>query len=284
MRKIAQRWPATKTRSLLLAAALSSCLGPRLPIAPRGEQVLGVRGLVEGGPFALGRADLAGLPRSAFLGLDPATGREARYEGVALGLLVTDRVERQPGVDTVVVESADVLRLPLPVTLARERQVLLADRIDGAEAPLQLAWPNRAQPGLDRDPRGALAWAHGVVALDLVRWRATWGRALAAPVGSSDQARRGAGQYGLRCSPCHALHGVGGRRGPALDGAPGRLGLEPFLVAVRAHPGWTALLGAELTPDAEVLGELTAFLGAAEVAGEPAPQEPLSRERAGRRP
>jgi mono/diheme cytochrome c family protein len=235
-----------------------------LPQHARGEPLLAVRGQVAGAPFALGRADLAGLPRASFEGVDPATGRSARFEGLALGLLLAERIERLAGADTAVIETGDGLRLALPLTWLRERQALLADRIDGVEAPLQLAWPNRAQPGLDLDPRGPLLWAHGVVAVEVIRWDATWGRALAAPTGAADPARRGAGEAALRCAGCHAVRGAGGRRGPALDGSVERLGVAGFEAAVRAHPAWPSHLGVELRPDAEVLAELEAFLATAQ--------------------
>ena len=267
MRKIAQRATRTKghllAASLMLGLSLGGCRGPRLTLVPSGPQLLSVQGQVAGGPFALGRADLSRLPRAAFEAVDPAAGRRARFEGVPLGPLLTDRIERRPGADTAVFETSDGLRLALPVAALEAQRALLADRIDGGEATLQLAWPNLEQPGLDRDPRGELRWAHQIVSIELIRWEASWGPALAAPLGASDAARRGAGQLLLRCAPCHAVAGVGGRRGPPLDGAPARLGPVRFEAAVRDHPGWSDRVGPELTPDGEVLAELQAFLAAA---------------------
>jgi hypothetical protein len=164
-----------------------------------------VEGKVKGGPFPLGRADLEALPRAGFRAVDPATGREARYDGVVLQQVLAEKIEAIEGADTVLIRTGGKEVLPLPPNVLRQYRPILADRIDGQPVAPQLAWPNLDQLGLQRDPRAALWWARQVVAVELVAWDRTWGRALRPPPGSSDAARLGSGQYALRCTPCHRL-------------------------------------------------------------------------------
>jgi hypothetical protein len=255
-------------------AGAVACAGPRLPTKARGETLLTVRGQLKGGPFHLGRADLAALPRAGFRALDPATGREARFDGVAL-VKLGSRVEVTDHAETMVAVAKDGTAVPLQAGLLRQYGPILADQIDGQPAPLQLAWPNLDQRGLDADPRAATWWAHEVEAIEVVSWDRTWGRALRAPPGVSDLARHGAGQFTLRCAACHRLHGTGGERGPRLDGAVSRLGQGRFVAAVVAHPGWPKRLGTELERAEDVAAQVAAFLAAVEVAGiAPADEQP----------
>lgn len=255
--------------ALLGAAAGAACGGARLPARPAGEADLTVRGQVKGGPYFLRRADLGALPREAFTALPPGAPAALRLEGLSLRALLEDTLQPAQGADTLVVVTADGLAVPLTFGLIRQYGPILADRADGAPVALRLAWPNLDQRGLDADPRAPLWWASPVEAMEVVSWGGTWGRVLRPPPGAGDAARLGAGQYGLRCAPCHRFHGVGGGKGPALDGAAARLGEAAFVAAVRAHPGWPAGLGVELQPVEEVAAQAAAFLAAADQAGGP---------------
>ncbi|HET9555256.1 MAG TPA: c-type cytochrome [Anaeromyxobacteraceae bacterium] len=261
---------------LIGAAAVAACSGPQLPRTASGPAVLAVRGQVKHGPFALGRADLAQLPRAGFRAVDPATGKEARYDGVALQPLVYQKLERIDGADTVLIVTASKQAVPISPVILRQFKPILADTIDGQPAPLQVAWPNVEQQGIARDARAASWWAHDVEAIELVAWDKTWGKALRTPPGSSDAARLGAGQYALRCASCHRLNGAGGQAGPALDGATGRLGLSRFVAAVRAHPAWQDRIGTELAAGDDVAGQVASFLSTVEASGPLPPEEPLT--------
>jgi hypothetical protein len=245
----------------LLLAACSSSGGPRLPSRAQGEPVLEVRGALEKGPHALGRADLAALPRGTVRGVDPASGREAVWEGVSLAVIVSERVELEKGVDTVVVRTADGGGIPIPLTVIRTYKPVIADRADGAPvASPVIAWPSREQRGLESDPRAVGWWARDIVALELVVWQATFAEALATPEGAPEAARRGAGWYGERCINCHELRGVGGARGPGLTTVAARLGPASFATLLARHPGWYGLPGDP--PSAEDGEELWSFLRA----------------------
>jgi hypothetical protein len=248
-------------------ALLAGCSGARLPTKATGETVLTVRGQVKEGPYFLQRSDLAGLPRAGFRAHASGAPADARYDGVSLQRLLEERLRPTEGADTLVFVTKDGLTLPITGALIRQYGPILADQVDGRPVPPQLAWPNLDQRGLDADPRAALWWTGPVEVLEVVAWDRTWGRALRPPPGISDPARLGAGQYAMRCAACHRLHGLGGQRGPALDGAVGRLGLAGFVGATQRHPGWPARVGAELTSGDDVAGQVAAFLSAADLAG-----------------
>ena len=263
-----KRWLVGLAAGGVVAAWVAGCGGPQLPKAARGEVLVTVEGKVKYGPFPLGRADLEALPRTGFRAVDPATGREARYDGVSLRQVLADRIEGIEGADTVVVHTATREALPLPPMVLRQYRPILADRIDGQPVPPQLAWPNLDQLGLQRDPRALLWWARQVERLELIAWDRTWGRSLRPPPGASDAARLGGGQYALRCTPCHQLGKAGGARGPALDGAGSRLGLTGFMAVLRTHAIWQERLGTELSPGDQVAGQIHAFLSAVDLAGD----------------
>lgn len=268
----------------LVGAALAACAGPKLPTTARGEVVLTIRGQVKHGPFILQRSDLAGLPRAGFRAVDPATGREARFDGVALVPFLARKLEAVDGGDTILVVAADGVTLPTPAGLLRQYRPILADQVDGRPAPLQLAWPNLDQPGLGADPRAGLWWLRPVVALELVAWERSWGRALRPPPGLGEEARLGAGHFLLRCAACHRLHGAGGERGPALDGAVGRLGEARFVRWAQEHAGLPEQVGSAMQPREAVSAQVAAFVAASALAGpldldEPVtpPQKPKDR-------
>jgi hypothetical protein len=222
---------------LLAVAACSSSSGPRLPRAARGEKVLEIRGAVEDGPYVLGEEDLAALPRRSVRGVDPVTGREARWEGTPLALLVSDRVAPKKGADTVIVRTAEGTAVPIPLTVIRQRRPILADRADGVPIGTKIvAWPNLEQAGLPGDPRQASWWARGPRALEIVYWQRTLGTALAAPAGAPDRARLGSGEFAARCVGCHRLRSAGGERGPDLTAVAERLSHERFLERMARHP------------------------------------------------
>lgn len=264
---------------LLLLSACSSSGGPRLPSRAQGEPVLEVRGALEKGPHSLGRADLAALPRGTVHGVDPATGREAAWEGISLAAIVSERVELEKGTDTVVVRTADGGAVPIPLTVVRTFKPVLAEHADGTRiASPVLAWPTLEQRGLESDPRATGWWARDVVALELVAWQETFARALATPEGSPDAARRGAGWYGERCINCHGMRGVGGARGPDLTTVAARLGADSFATLLARHPGWQGLPGDP--PSAGDARELWSFLRAVATSSEGAPPEALRAESA----
>jgi hypothetical protein len=268
-------------RSLLalVVAVLGGCTPyGQLPTKPQGDAMLTVRGGVKDGPYVLGRADLARLPRKTFRAIDPVAGREAVYEGVALAPVVMN-LPLEPLVDTVVVLTGEKEAIPLPIGAIRQYGPILADRQDGAPlASLQLAWPNLDQLGLDRDPRATLWWARQVSTLELVAWGRTWARALRPPPGTTDAARRGAGQFALRCVACHRLVGYGGERGPDLTGAIQRLGDAGFRAALKRHPQWPDRVGLDLEPGDAVAAQIALFVATMEQMGPSTPDEaPVTR-------
>jgi len=270
-----KRWLRAAVSLAGLVAGVG-CSGARLPTVAVGETVLTVRGQVKDGPYFLQRSDLARLPRAGFRARAPGSGSDARFDGVALLKFLEVFLQPVDGADTLVFLARDGRALVITGAIIRQYDPILADQVDGAPAPPQLAWPNLDQRGLDADPRAALWWSGPVEALEVMTWEKTWGRALRPPPGISDEARIGAGQYALRCAACHRLRGVGGQRGPALDGAVSRLGAGPFLAAVQRHPEWPARLGTELTSGDEVAAQVAAFLAASDLVGPPPVEEAVS--------
>jgi mono/diheme cytochrome c family protein len=243
---------------LLVCVAACSSPGPRLPTSPQGTPVLELRGAVKGGPYALGQADLEKLPRRGVRGADPLSGQIALWSGISVGSLVTERVELARGADTVVVRTADRAAIPIPLTVIRQLNPVLADRADATRlgTPL-LAWPTEQQQGLATDPRAVGWWARDVVAFEIVAWNRTFGPALAPPDGAADAARRGAGLYAESCVACHRMRGVGGERGPDLTTVAERLRPAAFDALLTGHPGWRERPRRD---DADGAAEIWAFL------------------------
>jgi len=265
-------------RKLTVAAAAlaaAACGGPpRLPAAPHGEKVLELSGTIQGSPIALGAADLASLPRATVRGRDPASGKEAAWEGASLAALVQRvRPQKRAVPDTMVVRTKDGAAVPVPLTMVRQLKPVLAERADGEAVERTLAWPNLEQRGLAVDPRAPGWWARGVVSLELVPWTRAFGPALAPPIGSSAAARLGAGQYASRCVACHELRGAGGKVGPELTAAGTRLDPQRFATAMDRHDFVKRGLGAV---DETAQGQLWAFLLA--VARSPHPEPPPTRD------
>jgi len=265
----------------VLLASLAACSGgARLPKTAQGAPLVEVRGAVKQGPYALGRADLDKLPRRGVRGVDPASGREALWEGASVAEMVSARVELDKGADTVIVRTADRAAIPIPITIIRQNRPVLADRADGARlASMVLAWPTLEQRGLETDPRAAQWWARDVVAFEIAAWPKTFGAALATPEGVADAARRGSGWYAERCISCHRMRGAGGERGPDLTTVAARIERPPFAALLVKHPGWS---GGGERPGEEAVEELWAFLRAMASAGAPAPA--LAAERDGPEP
>ena len=264
----------------LLLLALGCSTGSRLPHGPSGPEVLQVRGALKGAPFRLGEADLATLRQGKVRGIDPATGREATYQGVDLGALL-DRLDLTGGADTLVLRTADHQAVPVPLSVVRELHPVLADRAEGE--PLgarRVAWPNVAQHGLGSDPRASLWWAQKVVALEYVSWVRTFGRALALPEGAPAGALAGAGTYGDRCLACHRVREAGGMNGPELARGGASPSADRLTAILPGHPGWSSPGAAPPRPQA--VSELAAFLWTvartpAEDAIEPVPDPPAPR-------
>lgn len=242
-----------------LLASLAACTTLRLPRLAEGAPVIVIGGAVKGGPFSLGRADLERLPRRSVHGVDPASGREAVWEGVSVAELVSRRVELEKGADVAVARTADRAAIAIPLALIRQLEPVLADRADGVRlATTILAWPTLEQRGLETDPRAGLWWARDVTAFDLQDWQKKYGAALATPDGAPDAARRGSAWYGERCISCHRVRGVGGYRGRELTAVAARLPEAQFAASIRRHPGWT---GGD-PPGAEDARDLWSFLHA----------------------
>ena len=226
----------------LLAAALaaSACSSaPSLPRKPDGAAVLEVRGDIEGDARSLGSKDLARLPQRSVRGTDPATGRTASWSGVDLHALA-ERVRKKPGVDTLVVRTADGAAAPMSFAVLRQLRPVLAAVADGE--PLTetvVAWPTQEQPGLQRDPRLAGWWAVKPVALEFVRWPRAFGSRLAAPAGAPEGARPGSGLFVQRCVVCHTVRGAGGARGPELTAWASSHDEEALKARLAKHPGRT---------------------------------------------
>lgn len=260
-----KRW--LKGWAAAAVALAAGCAGGGLGKKATGEVLLSVLGQVKDGPYEVGRADLAKLPRAGFRARPPGAAAEARFDGVSLLKLLEFDLQLADGADTLVFVARDGVAVPLTRAIIRQYGPILADEVDGAPAPPRLAWPNLEQRGLDADPRAGTWWTGPLERIEVVTWDKTWGRALRAPPGASDAARLGAGHFLTRCASCHRQHGVGGQRGPALGGAVARLGLAGVVAAVQRHPGWPAKVGTELAPGEDVAGQVAAFLAVSDQAG-----------------
>ena len=112
-------------------------------------------------------------PAARSAGVDPVTGREARWEGTPLALLVSDRVAPKKGADTVIVRTAEGTAVPIPLTVIRQRRPILADRADGVPIGTRdrargRTWSRRGSPTI-RARRSW--WARGSRALEIVYWQ-----------------------------------------------------------------------------------------------------------------
>lgn len=254
-----------------LALALAACSGaPPLPKTPRGPRVLEIRGAVKHGPFALGSEDLRALPRRTVHGIDPASGKEGTWTGVAVEPLVTSRVELTRRADTVLARTASGAAVPIPLVVIRQLKPVLAYEADGKRlAAPALAWPTADAPGLATDPRAAAWWARDVVALELVQWQRTLGSALALLEGAPDGARRGAAAFADRCISCHRIRAAGGTTGPDLTAAASRMDATAFRALLRGHPGVPPPAGER--DGGDVVADAWAFLGA--IAASPPAEE-----------
>ncbi len=263
-------------KSWIVVGLVAACTGgPRLPHTAHGQTVLEVRGELKKGPYALGRADLEGLPRRSLHGLDPSTGRTATWEGVSVAAIVSERIDVAKGADTVIVRTSDRAAIPIPITLVRQWKPVLADRADGERLAIPvLAWPTLEQRGLETDPRAGGWWARDVVAFEIVEWQKAFASALAIPDGAADAARRGATWYGDRCIRCHRLRGAGGERGPDLTTVAARLHPGPFAALLDRHPGWKETSGE--VPDPDGAQELWSFLRAVAATGPAQRAEPVT--------
>src|SRR5512142_288684 len=249
----ARRGRATWTAacSLALAAMFIACAGPR-PRTPRGEVVVSFEGKVENGPFRFGKGDLPTLPRRSFKAVSPVTGKEASFDGLVVSTILSDEMELGKGVDVAIFHGNDGYAAPVPIAALRQLKPILADKVNGAPAadwakaaaPLQLAWPNVDQPGIDSDPRMRWWWVGGVKRVEMQSWITTYGKALHVPQGSSDDARLGAESISVSCMACHKVRGVGGTRGPELRAGVVPGDLQAFSDAMREHLAKTSGMGA----------------------------------------
>jgi mono/diheme cytochrome c family protein len=269
-----------KLSVVLLVAAVAGCArGPGLPKKAGSDAALELAGAVEGGPYFLEPAELARLPQRTVRGVDPQTGRTATWQGTALHELF-DRVKLRRGADTLVVWTTDGEAIPIPIWKFLEMRPVLADRADGTALPDRvLAWPNVEQPGLETDPRSREWWARRISKLEVQDWERSFGKALRPPAGANDEARLGAGQFGLRCVACHQLRGIGGTKGPELTRAGDRLDARRFAAAVERHPHFAGDVGRRAdAPAMQVVDQVWAFLRALARAGPPVAEEPEEPE------
>jgi len=211
-----------------------------------------VDGAVEEGPYRFGRDDLPQLPHRSFSAISPSSGREERFEGIAVVPFLGDHVSLEKGTDLAVFHGEGGLVAAVSIATLRQTKPVLAYRGDHpAEAsPLELAWPNLEQPGIETDPRMAGWWLKEVDRIEMRSFNASYGRALRVPFGASEEARLGAEEVTSACLGCHRLRGVGGSRGPELKNLdvardPARFSArlaehEERLLNARATPGWGA--------------------------------------------
>jgi hypothetical protein len=260
------------------AVALVACSAGPTPMPPKGTQLLAVEGSkVEHGPFRFGTGDVLSLPHRKFKAQAPATSRPAEFDGLSVATLLADRVALARDADTAVFYGHDGLAVAVPLAAVRQLKPVLAYRVDGAPveqwqapaAPLQLAWPNVEQPGIDTDPRMRWWWVPGVTKISVHSWVATYGRALRVPPGASDEARLGADSLQAQCLGCHRVRGVGGTRGPELNDAFVHTRPEPFQGSFRDH--LQKVSGVSLAGDPSQLNgrQIASFLHAVELAGTP---------------
>jgi hypothetical protein len=273
--------------SLVFAAALLACAGPR-PRAPKGEVVVTFEGKIEHGPFRFGKDDLPRLPRRSFKAQAPSAPAQASFDGMLVSTIISDEMEIGKGVDIAVFHGQDGYLAPVPIAALRQLRPILADKVNGAPiaewnkaaAPLQLAWPNVDEPGIDTDPRMRWWWVGGVKKVELQSWVATYGKALRVPQGSSDDARLGAETISVSCLACHKVRGVGGTRGPELRSRAVPADAQAFADAMRAH--LSKKTGLRSAPETSPVAarQIAAFLRAIELAGsrpdeEAPPEQPL---------
>jgi hypothetical protein len=259
--------------ALVLLAGCSAA--PPRPVPPRGEVVLTVRGEVENGPFTFGSGDLADLPRRSFRARDPRFQKETQVEGIALAPLLTQRMTPKDGADTAVFRSKNGYDVAIPLQAVKRHQPLLADRTDGFG--LQLTWPNVDEPGIDTDPRTVpWWWADQVIAIELVQWSKTYGRALRVPAGAGDAARVGATRFATNCIHCHRVRGVGGSSGPELTETLQAWDLDRFHSYMRNHGGTRAagVIPPQATIGRESIGQTGIFLKAVAAARPSAADDP----------
>ncbi len=265
-----------RTFALVLFAAACSA-GPRLPRTATGSPEVEIRGAVKRGPFSLGKADLDRLPRRTVRGVDPETGEEAEWAGPSVATMLSERIEIAKGADTALARTSEGAAIPIPLTVIRQLDPVLADRRNGVRTPARvIAWPTLEQRGLETDPRAAAWWVRNPVAFEIADWQRTFGPALATPDGAPDDARRGATAFGDRCIACHRLRGAGGQRGPDLTSVAMRMGAGQFAELLERHP---VARKADGEKDAErEATELWSFLRAVAAVGGGQPEE-LASER-----
>lgn len=267
--------------ALACTALLAACTGLVLRKPVPGDALV-IAGKVEKGPYGISAAELATRPRRILRGVEPRSGIEAAFEGLDLAPMLTEGLARLPGTDLVIFYGQGGVRAAIPLNVIRQSRPVLASTADGkpvderipGAGPLLLAWPDAEQPGLDTDPRLRWFWVRGVTRLDFAVWQEGYGRALRAPPGSTDEARRGADAFGSSCIPCHKLRRVGGDAGPELTTLLAR-GDEARLLAIL--PGHLAARSSaagapEVSP--ATARELAAFLHAVAMTG----QDPVGEE------
>jgi len=259
---------------VLLAAVLLACAGPR-PRTPKGDVVVSFEGKVEHGPYRFGKDDLPHLPRRSFKAASPTAAKEATYDGFVVSTVLSDVMELDKGADIAIFHGQDGYVVLVPIAALRQLRPILADKVNGAPvvewnkaaAPLQLAWPNVDQPGIDSDPRMRWWWVGGVKKIEVQSWEATYGRALRVPQGASDEARLGAEAISVSCMACHKVRGVGGTRGPELRSGTVPRDIEAFLNDMREHVAKVTGMRSAPETSALVARQIAAFLRAVELAG-----------------
>ncbi|HET9594639.1 MAG TPA: hypothetical protein VFP65_03610 [Anaeromyxobacteraceae bacterium] len=259
---------------LAIAIAVVACAGPR-PRDPKGEVAFQISGRVEQGPYRFGVGDLPTLARGAFTAVPPQTGTKARFDGVAIGDVLTRDVEVLRDPDVMLVHGRGGVAVVVPLAAVRQYRPVLADHVDGEPTAswrpeagrLFLAWPNLDQPGFDTDPRVRWWWVPGVIKVELVNWLPTYGRALRVPPGAGDDARVGAEVLQGSCLTCHKVRGIGGTRSRDLKDELVRKDPDAFTAMLHDHlPKVSGIPSAPEVTTAQARG-VAAFLRAIEIAG-----------------
>ena len=213
--------------------------------APRaGSAVLEVRGAVKGGPFALGAAHLAALPRRTRARRGSGHRAARALGGTSLAALVLERVELTEGADTVLVRTADRQAVPIPLTLVRQLP-------PGPGGPRRRRAARERGAGVAHLEQRGLASRSARAALVGARRGGARAGQLAAhlrPRSPRPRARpdgRGSARsvFGARCIACHRLRERGRRARPGPHppggahvggGVPGAPGAPPGLAGARA--------------------------------------------------
>ncbi|HTP29360.1 MAG TPA: hypothetical protein VMK12_27310 [Anaeromyxobacteraceae bacterium] len=195
-----------------------------------------------------------------------------------MAALLDDQVDVAKDADTAIFHARDGYAVPVPLIVLRQLKPVLADKVNGVPvrdwseqaAPLQLAWPNLDQPGIDSDPRQRWWWVGSVTRVELQNWLATYGKALHVPAGAGNEALMGAQAVVVSCIACHRVRGLGGTVGPELKGSTVRRDRRWFLAKMQGHLPKVGAMFSATEVSSGTVHQIEAFLRGADL---PAPEE-----------